>query len=188
MADYLAGEEKAFSELIHRYETELYNFLYKFTGNAALAEEVFQETFLQVHLAARTFDLDRRFKPWLYTIAANRARDFMRKQSRRPAASLSQFDEESAANDLMDILFQHQETPDRLFEEKQMQEEVRRVIAAMPEHLRMILLMAYYQQLSYKEMSDALEIPLGTVKSRLHAAVGVFARLYKKENESHDTD
>src|SRR5690606_9876119 len=96
---YREGERGAFAELVNRYERELFHFLVRFLGDRAAAEAVFQETFLQVHQSADQFDPTRRFRPWLFTIAANKARDLMRSQARRPTnplqASISPGDEES---------------------------------------------------------------------------------------------
>src|SRR5687768_14013250 len=86
--DYRHGEKASFSELVGRYQRELYHFLVRFLGNRAAAEDVFQETFLQVHQSAEQFDPQRRFRPWLFTIAANKARDLIRSQARRPANPL----------------------------------------------------------------------------------------------------
>src|SRR3972149_1249278 len=80
---HLAGEEQAFAALVHRYEREVYNFLARFTGDPTLAECLFQETFLQLPVSAATFDPSKKLKPWLFTIAANKARDAMRSRSRR---------------------------------------------------------------------------------------------------------
>ena len=76
LAEHLAGDPTAFRELTERYSRELIHFLTRFLGSRAAAEDVFQETFLQVHTSAETFDGARRFKPWLFTIAANKARDY----------------------------------------------------------------------------------------------------------------
>ena len=75
---YLEGDSESFAVLMERYRKELYNFLVRFTGDHALAEDVFQETFLQLHISAGTFDPTRKLKPWLFTIAANKGRDAMR--------------------------------------------------------------------------------------------------------------
>ena len=100
LSEYRHGDKKAFSDLVARYQRELYHFLVRFLGNRAAAEDVFQETFLQVHQSAEQFDPQRRFRPWLFTIAANKARDLIRSQARRPTnplqASISG-DEESGA-------------------------------------------------------------------------------------------
>src|SRR5688572_28735369 len=99
LADYRHGDKNAFAELVGRYQRELYHFLVRFLGNRAAAEDVFQETFLQVHQSAEQFDPQRRFRPWLFTIAANKARDLIRSQARRPTnplqASISSGDDES---------------------------------------------------------------------------------------------
>src|SRR5437879_2698722 len=96
---YRFGEKTSFSQLVERYQRELFHFLVRFLGDRAAAEDVFQETFLQVHQSAGQFDPQRRFRPWLFTIAANKARDLMRSQSRRPTnplqASISPGDDES---------------------------------------------------------------------------------------------
>ena len=86
---YRDGTVPALRVLLERYEQELFHFLIRFAGNRASAEDLFQEAFLQVHISAGTFDATKRFKPWLFTIAANKARDHLRKQKRRRAAPLS---------------------------------------------------------------------------------------------------
>ena len=80
---HVDGQPGAIDELIRRHRDELFGYLVRFTGSRALAEDVFQETFLQIHLSAATFDVDRRLKPWLYTIATNKARDARRWLRRR---------------------------------------------------------------------------------------------------------
>lgn len=88
LADYREGDRKAFQQLVERHQRELFHFLVRFLGNRAAAEDVFQETFLQVHQSADQFDVERRFRPWLFTIAANKARDLIRSQARRPTSPL----------------------------------------------------------------------------------------------------
>ena len=86
LRQYLAGDRAGFELLVRRHSRELHQFVYRFTGNAA-AEDVMQETFLQVHHSAASFDQKRRFKPWLFTIAANKARDHLRRLNRRREVS-----------------------------------------------------------------------------------------------------
>src|SRR6266540_4130880 len=101
LTEYRAGDKAQFAILVLRYQRELYHFLVRFLGDRAAAEDVFQETFLQVHQSADQFDVSRRFRPWLFTIAANKARDLIRSQARRPMnpfqASISPGDDESGA-------------------------------------------------------------------------------------------
>jgi len=177
LADYRAGDKSSFSELVGRYQRELYHFLVRFLGNRAAAEDVFQETFLQVHQSAEQFDPQRRFRPWLFTIAANKARDLIRSQARRPTnplqASISPGDDESG--EFIDLMQSVTAVPSEPMEREELQKQVQTTVTGMPEHLREILLLSYFHQFPYKQISEILDIPLGTVKSRLHAAVAHFA-------------
>jgi RNA polymerase sigma-70 factor (ECF subfamily) len=177
------GDKQAFGQLMQRYEKELFNFLVKFMGQRTLAEDAFQETFLQVHISASSFDTQRRFRPWLYTIAANKARDLLRSKARRPAMQLTTSDDQGGEVDLWHNLLRDETTPQDILEQKQQKELVREMVAKLPEHLREILVLAYFNQLPYKEIAQVLGIPLGTVKSRLHAAVSAFARKYNEITE-----
>lgn len=175
------GQTGAFEALMNRYSGELFRFLVRFLRDRALAEDVFQDTFLQVHLAAEGFDVSRRFKPWLFTIAANKARDAMRSRSRRRAAPLDA--QMSAGGDqeatFVDLLAAEVELPGAQMENREVRLAVQEVVMEMPENLRDVLLLSYFHQLSYKDIAEVLGVPLGTVKSRLHAAVGQFARRWE---------
>ena len=76
-----SGDEKLFARLVKRYERELYNYLRRFLGDAAIAEDAFQQTFLHVYMKCEQFDAKRRFRPWLYTVATNSAIDLQRRNS-----------------------------------------------------------------------------------------------------------
>jgi len=178
---YREGQVPALRVLIERYQQELFHFLIRFSGNRAAAEDLFQEAFLQVHISAGTFDATKRFKPWLFTIAANKARDFLRKSKRQKAVPLSALidkTQESGAS-FIDLLEADIPKPPETIEAGEVAELVRGVVDQMPDHLREVLVLAYFNQFAYKEIAAMLSIPLGTVKSRLHAAVGAFAQLWK---------
>src|SRR5688500_17363898 len=184
LSDYRQGDRTAFAQLMARYQRELYHFLVRFLGDRAAAEDVFQETFLQVHQSAEQFDLSRRFRPWLFTIAANKARDLIRSQARRPtnplSASISPGDDESG--EFMDLMQSSAAMPGEPLEREELQELVKKTVMNMPEHLREILLLSYFHQFPYRQIGDILDIPLGTVKSRLHAAVAHFADRWRGMN------
>ncbi|MEX0774279.1 MAG: RNA polymerase sigma factor [Phycisphaeraceae bacterium] len=180
--DYQVGDAQSFVQLLERYRLEVFHFLIRFVGNRAAAEDIFQDTFLQIHLAIDSFDTDRPFKPWLFTIAANKARDYLRR-NRRPAAQAAHSLDDGGPGEgpgLIDIMDGELPLPPTVAEERETGELVRQVVDGMPDHLREILILAYFQQLPYKEIAAALDIPLGTVKSRLHAAVGTFAQAWKQ--------
>ncbi len=179
---FRGGEIEAFNLLIGRYKHELFHFLIRFVGNRYSAEDIFQEAFLQVHQSIETFDTSRRFKPWLFTIAANKARDFLRRSSSRHAAALSAKvgGADGDGLEFLDLMQDDIAHPDEQTELQELRERVRDVAASLPDHLREILILAYFHRFPYKEIADMLEIPLGTVKSRLHAAVGTFAEFWKQ--------
>jgi RNA polymerase sigma-70 factor (ECF subfamily) len=177
---YVHGERAAFAELIGRYRHQLLHFLTRFLGSATAAEDVFQETFVQVHLSAETFDPSRRFKPWLFTIAANKARDHHRKHGRQPIVSLSApMDREQEGRPYVDLLEAELPNPQAPILDAERSRLVKAVVDSLNPHLREILLLSYFQRMSYNQIAETLEIPLGTVKSRLHTAVAAFAKAWK---------
>jgi RNA polymerase sigma-70 factor (ECF subfamily) len=187
---YRVGDKLVFKQLVERYQRELFHFLVRFLGDRAAAEDVFQETFLQVHQSADQFDLERRFRPWLFTIAANKARDLMRSQARRPTsplqASISPGDDDSGQ--FMDLMQSDDPMPSEPMEKEELQHLVQGAVMNMPDHLREILLLSYFHQFPYKQIGDILNIPLGTVKSRLHAAVAYFADRWRVISEKKSSN
>ncbi len=181
---YRGGDRASFAELVGRYERELFHFLVRFLGDRAAAEDVFQETFLQIHQSAENFDTQRRFRPWLFTIAANKARDLIRSNARRPAnplqASISSGDDDGG--EFIDLMRSAEQMPDAPLQQRELQSKVQSTVTGMPDHLREILLLSYFHQFPYKQISDILDIPLGTVKSRLHTAVAHFADRWRSSN------
>ncbi len=178
-----SGDEKAFEVLIERYRLELFHFLARFLGDRTSADDIFQEAFIQVHISAGTFDTSRRFKPWLFTIAANKARDHLRKNKRQKAASLSASvdQHQDGGQAFIDLMEADLPLPQEKAQQKETGQIVRDVVSSLPEHLREVLLLAYFNRMAYREIAENLGIPLGTVKSRLHAAVGTFAELWKAQ-------
>lgn len=177
---HIAGDEQALSRLIDRYRGELFSFLARFIGDPHLAEDVFQEAFLQLHISAGVFDQARRLKPWLFTIAANKARDAMRSRQRRRAVSLDAIvgDDDQAAS-YSDLMPSDVPPPDESISNLDLRRAVQDIVKAMPENLRVVLLLAYFNRMPYQEVADVLGLPLGTVKSRIHAAVKLFAQRWK---------
>ena len=161
-----------FNELVRRYERELYRYLARYLGNPALAEDVFQNTFLQVHLKRSLYEDGRPVRPWLYSIATHQAVDALRKAGRHPTVSLDRRasgDGDSGA--LVDLLVGDGTAPLAQMQEEERREWVKRSVDRLPEALKQTLMLAYHQDLKYREIAETLKIPVGTVKSRLHAAL-----------------
>ncbi|MDD5134806.1 MAG: sigma-70 family RNA polymerase sigma factor [Phycisphaerae bacterium] len=178
---YVAGDRDAFKEIVTRYKNQLYAFLRRFLNNQHLIEEVFQDTFLQLYQSRKTFEKDRPLRPWLFTIAANKARDALRKQQRHETVSIAAMAEPSdlSVDDVLNSIKSYETTPYDEAEKAERQERVRQIVFEMPENLREILILAYFEQFSYKQMADILSIPIGTVKSRLHTAIVFFTKKWK---------
>ncbi len=191
LTSYRRGEAAGLEILVRRHHDDLMRFLIRLVGERSGAEDVFQETFLQIHTSADSFDASRKFKPWLFTIAANKARDLLRRNTRRRTLDLSapvsgsrggggagngDGDSGPAFVDLMEVDVPQ---PGDAIGGSERDEMVQRAVAELPITLREVLLLAYFQRLSYNQIADALGIPLGTVKSRLHAAVGAFAKRWQ---------
>jgi len=183
-----AGRTEALELIILRYQEELFHFLLRFTNDPAAADDLFQETFLQVHLSAESFDMQRRFRPWLFTIAANKARDHLRRMKSRKASQLSApiDGKDGDSGTFADLLPASLPLPPENLEHADTQQRVREVVALMPDHLREVLLLAYFNQFPYRDIASMLSIPVGTVKSRVHAAVAAFAALWRQHYPDDD--
>jgi len=179
--DYASGEAQAFRAIIERHHDALMGFLFRMMGDRQAAEDVFQETFLQAHQSLDTFDRTRRFKPWLFTIAANKARDALRKSGRRQTLSLSTSVDDDGGASFVDLMQVEIPSPSNAIESREQSEMVQRAIDAMAPKLKEILLLAYFQKLTYVQIAEATRIPLGTVKSRLHSAVASFAAKWQEQ-------
>ena len=168
------GDRSAFSELVHRYERELFGYLRHYLGDADQAEDVFQQTFLQVHLKCEQFEPGRKVRPWLYTIATNQAIDLQRRNRRHRMASLDRRiggDSENEAGALGQLLASPGPSPIEQTESAEASQQVRRAVEDLPEPAKQVVILVYFQGLKYREAAEVLSIPVGTVKSRLHTAI-----------------
>lgn len=177
------GDQAAFEQLVHRYERPLYSYLTRYLGDPNQAQDVFQSTFVQLLRKSDTFEHDRRFRPWLYSVATHLAIDAMRRAGRQKAMSIDRRtgDEETdGRNDLRTLLEDLGPSPIAQLEERERRDWVRKAIDDLPVDLRSIVLLNFYQGLKYREVAEALGIPLGTVKSRLHKAIAQLHRAWKR--------
>jgi RNA polymerase sigma-70 factor (ECF subfamily) len=168
-----AGDEAAFAVLVRRYERELYGYLRRYVGDATLADDVFQNTFLQLHLKKDQYELGRPVRPWLYTIATHQAIDALRRNGRHPTVSLEQQTGEdgSESQRLLGLLEAEGPAPLDQVSTEETREMVRQSVDDLPEFLRQVVNLAYFQGLPYRDVAEVLNIPVGTVKSRLHTAL-----------------
>ncbi len=164
----LDGDVNAFEELVSAYEKTVYNLALRITGNAQDAEDMAQEAFLKAYHSLPHFRGDSKFSVWLYRIVSNVCLDFLRKQNRRPATSLSREDADGEEVE-MDVPDESQ-SPQLLLERKLTREALQRGLQALPQDQRQILLLREIQGLSYEEIGQVLDLEPGTVKSRIFRA------------------
>jgi RNA polymerase sigma-70 factor, ECF subfamily len=167
------GDRDRFALLLRRYEQELYSYLRRYLGDAEMAEDAFQAAFLQVHLKCDQFEEGRKFRPWLYTIATNQAIDAQRRNRRHRMVSLDQptGDASQDVGKLLDLLESSEANPFAHAKHAERREWIRQAMEDLPEHFRSVVHLVYYQGLKYREAAEVLSVPVGTVKSRLHAAI-----------------
>jgi RNA polymerase sigma-70 factor (ECF subfamily) len=186
---FRGGQAEAFGLLVRRYQQELYGYLRRYLNDAALAEDVFQNTFLQLYQKADQYQADRPVRPWLYTIATHQAIDALRRAGRRPTVSLDQLrevDPKGESQSLLDVMEAAGGDPFEHLEEAERRDRVRQSLAELPEHLRSTVILAYYQGLKYREIAEILGIPVGTVKSRLHVALGKLQASWQPSDSVHE--
>jgi RNA polymerase sigma-70 factor (ECF subfamily) len=151
------GDRAAFGVLIRRHQRRIFALAIRFLGNAADAEDLVQETFLRAWRAMDTFDVARPFAPWLVRIASNLALTELRRGRGR-------------TEELSESLVAEDPSPEEVTEQHRVAESVRRAVATIPEDQRMILLLRVVEELSYREIASTLDVPIGTVMSRLSRA------------------
>lgn len=175
--DYLAGDRVSLELLVHRHSAELYQFAARLTGNPAAAEDTVQDAWARVCEFGHRFDPRRRFKTWLFAIALNRARDWLRQRERRKEVSFESFlnQEEKEGRRFIDFLGSELgPAGESSFSIEETRRLVRRVVADIPLPLKEVLILAYFHNCSYKDIAEVVGIKVGTVKSRLHTALGEF--------------
>ncbi len=164
----LEGDVNAFETLVVEYEKNVYAITQRMTGNAEDAADMTQETFIKAYNSLSSFRGDSKFSVWLYRIATNVCLDFLRSRSRKPTVSLSMEDDDGEEMQL-DIADESQ-SPEMLLERGLTRDAVRRGLNALPPDYKQILLLREIQGLSYDEISDVLDLEVGTVKSRIFRA------------------
>lgn len=174
---FLGGEERAFQELVERYQTRLLNFIYRTIGDRERAEDLVQEVFIRVYRHLHRFDREKKFSTWVYTIASNLAKNELRNRSRNPLVLFqtmrSTWEDEERPLQFEDTTAR----PDDLYRKRFLQELVEDTVAKLPEHHRQVFVLRELEGKSYEEIAEITDCNLGTVKSRLNRARNAFAAI-----------
>jgi RNA polymerase sigma-70 factor (ECF subfamily) len=163
------GDLAAFNELVKKYEKQVYNFAYRLTGNYDDANDIAQDAFLRVYNAIGGFRGDASFTTWLFRITTNVFLDERKRARAHPHSSLDEYmelEESSVARQIEDP----SPTPQVLTEEKERGQILESAIRSLPEYQRAMVVLYHTQQKSYEEIAEIMNLPIGTVKSRLNRA------------------
>lgn len=166
MKRFQEGDERAFVELVKRYEDRLHNFLFRYTRDWQDCEDLAQETFIRVYRKRDTYKPIARFSTWMYTIALNLARSQFRKEKKMQLVSIH---EDPDNPDSRDMVFESEAVqPDRALENKMDMELLEQALDQLTEEYRDAVVLRDIQELSYEEISEITDTPMGTVKSRIN--------------------
>ncbi len=165
-----AGDIGAFEQLFDRYKQRIANFVYQFLGKHHLAEDVTQLVFIKVYQKLDKYKPSGKVSSWIYRIAANQAKDELRKLKRRPTVSLNApvGSEEEGVRELGDFLLMDETTrPDYLLREKELLLQIKKGLSEMKPKYREVILLCDYQGMSYEEAAEVLQITKTNVSAIL---------------------
>lgn len=162
----LKGDQQAYSDIVSLYQQQVFQVCYRILSNRHEAEDIAQEAFIRAYTNLHTFDLKRKFSTWLFRIATNLCIDRIRKK--KPDYYL---DAEVTGTDGLNM-YSHVPSSNQLPEEEvermELQERIQYEISCLPEKYRTVIILKYIEELPLQEISDILDMPLGTVKTRIH--------------------
>ena len=166
IAQFQSGNETAYIELVNRYRDRLINFVFQFLGDFEKAEDVVQDTMLKLYEKKHYYKEIAKFSTWLYTIARNLANTELRKQKRRRTTLLSNMSREEKEYELPAI----QPDTGAEVQSEYVEKQIQNAIHALPEHFKTVIILRDIQELSYDEISSIVDVPIGTIKSRINRA------------------
>ena len=166
IARFQEGDEQAYTELVNRYRDKLITFVYRFVNDMEQAEDIIQDTMLKLYTHKHYYRNIAKFSTWIYTIAGNLAKTELRKRKNRKVTNISQMGPEDRDYELPSVA---PET-DEVVQSEYIEKKIQAAIQNLPLHFRTVTILRDIQELSYEEISNIVEVPLGTVKSRINRA------------------
>lgn len=163
-----AGDQDAFAKLLEAYEKSVYNLCLRMTGNREDAADLTQEAFLKVWRGAAQYQFESSFSTWLYRLTSNVCIDFLRSKKRRQTVSLTVEEEQDGAQELE--IADSAPLPEERVLHAEMKREIEAAMGELEEDFRLILTLRLVEELSYEQIADAMDLKVGTVKSRLARA------------------
>ena len=177
VAQFLAGEKRAFDELVDRYSVRLLNFVHRTIGDRERAADLVQETFIRVYRHLHRFDQSKKFSTWAYTIAGNLAKNELRNRSRNPLVLFQTIKKNWDADHRPLEWEDNTYRPDDLDRKRHLKETIDKAVEQLQEHHRIVFVLREMEGKTYEEISEITGVNLGTVKSRLNRARNNFAQV-----------
>ncbi len=167
-----AGDKRAFDLLVLKYQRKVQRLVSRFVRDSGEVDDVVQEAFIKAYRALPTFRGDAAFYTWIYRIAINCAKNYLASPARRivPASDLMSEDDDDMESFERNDGLHDVATPDAEYASKQIAEAVNRAMAALPDDLRTAVTLREIEGLSYEEIAEAMDCPIGTVRSRIFRA------------------
>ncbi|NGP88905.1 sigma-70 family RNA polymerase sigma factor [Aliifodinibius halophilus] len=166
MEKFQSGYEEAFNLLVNRYQDRLHNFLYRYTHNHQDCEDLVQETFFRVFRSRHSYERIAKFSTWMYTIAINLAKSLYKKKKRMTKVTIHKDPDDSEDRPMK--LEDSKILADDALHEKMCINELEDALMELNENFREVVVLRDIQQLSYEEISEIADLPMGTVKSRIN--------------------
>ncbi|MFC5602018.1 RNA polymerase sigma factor [Sporosarcina koreensis] len=166
----LAGDKQAYAHIINKYKNQLYATILRMTKNPQDAQDLVQDAFIKVYRNLGKYDASGSFSSWLYRVAINHCMDEFRKK--RYSTIQVEIDEAKVVN---------REHPEVVFLKKEKSRQLERLIATLPEDERLIILLRYVNEISYEEIGEVMDVPLSTVRNKLHRAKKKMRETVKRE-------
>lgn len=160
------GNRSAFAELVDLYKDKIYNLAYRMLGNRQEAEDVVQETFLRMYTNLDRYDESYKFSTWIYRIGTNLCIDRLRK--RRLTFSLDAEQQDGEGLDGYSMLHSNEATPEKQLIISETQAQIHNAIEKLPEKYKSIVILKYLHDLSLQEISEIVDMPVSTIKTRVH--------------------
>lgn len=160
------GNHAVFEQIVNHYHVQVYQLCYRMLGNHHDAQELTQEAFLKAYKNIKSFKSSNKFSPWLFRIATNLCIDYLRKK--KPLNILDQSIKDTEDLTMLDQLKSDQDTPEEALVNVEHQEMVQKYLQMLQPKYRSVIVLRYIHDLSLQEISEVLDMPLGTVKTHLH--------------------
>ena len=173
---FIEGNDRAFNELMGRYDRRIVNYVYRIIGDRDRAEDLLQDTFIRVYRNIDRFDQNRKFSTWLYTIATNLAKNELRNAGRSPLLYFQNLFYRREDQQMFEAVDQADKPDDQLYK-RQLKDLVAKAVEKLPDRHRLVFTLRETEGKSYEEIAEILNCNIGTVKSRLNRARARFAQI-----------